>query len=98
LQAHHRDGTWIDVPPQEGTLAVNFGKLLDRWTGGQIKATEHRVIGTEQPCFSIPFFYEPRVAAETAPLPLPNMAPFEPFLYGCHCLRDTPMVRTDHIA
>lgn len=56
--------------------------MLDRWTGGEIKATEHRVIGTEQPRFSIPFFYEPRVDAEIAPLPLPNMAPFEPFLYG----------------
>jgi len=31
LQAQHRDGQWIDVPPQEGSLAVNFGKVLELW-------------------------------------------------------------------
>ncbi len=45
LQARAVDGAWIDVPPVDGTLAVNFGKLLQRWTGGRIKATEHRVLG-----------------------------------------------------
>jgi isopenicillin N synthase-like dioxygenase len=82
LQARHHDGSWIDVLPQEETLAVNFGKLLERWTDGEIKATEHRVIGTGEPRCSIPFFYEPRVDAEIAPLPLPQRNPFEPFLYG----------------
>jgi isopenicillin N synthase-like dioxygenase len=80
LQARARDGSWIDVPPREGTLAVNFGRLLERWTGGRIKATEHRVIGSGAARHSIPFFYEPRVDAEVAPLP--GGAPFAPFLYG----------------
>jgi isopenicillin N synthase-like dioxygenase len=31
LQAQHRDGHWIEVPPQEGSLAVNFGKVLELW-------------------------------------------------------------------
>lgn len=82
LQARSRDGSWIDVRPVEGTLAVNFGKVLDQWTGGRIKATEHRVIGTGRARHSIPFFYEPRVDVEIAPLPLPGIAPFEPFLFG----------------
>jgi isopenicillin N synthase-like dioxygenase len=47
-----------------------------------LKATEHRVIGFGQERFSIPFFYEPRVDLEVAPLPLPDMEPFEPFLFG----------------
>jgi isopenicillin N synthase-like dioxygenase len=84
LQARAAGGTWIDVPPAEGTLAVNFGGVLERWTGGRIKATEHRVIGPGRERFSIPFFYEPRVDAVIAPLPLPGIAPFEPFLYGDH--------------
>jgi isopenicillin N synthase-like dioxygenase len=84
LQARAAGGDWIDVPPTEGTLAVNFGGVLERWTGGRIKATEHRVIGPGRERFSIPFFYEPRVDAVIAPLPLPGIAPFEPFLYGDH--------------
>jgi isopenicillin N synthase-like dioxygenase len=61
---------------------VNFGKVLERWCGGWLKATEHRVIGTGHERRSIPFFYEARADAEIAPLPLPAAAQFEPFLYG----------------
>jgi isopenicillin N synthase-like dioxygenase len=82
LQAHHRDGRWIDVPPVEGTLAVNFGKVLERWSGGRIKATEHRVIGTGHERFSIPFFYEARADAEISPLPIDAPGAFQPFLFG----------------
>jgi isopenicillin N synthase-like dioxygenase len=81
LQARASDGTWLDVPPGEGALAVNFGKLLERWTGGRIKATEHRVIGSNRERCSVPFFYEPRTDAEIAPLPLPGID-FGPFRYG----------------
>jgi len=81
LQARHRDGTWLDVPPNDDGLAVNFGKVLERWCGGRIKATEHRVIGTGRERMSIPFFYEARADAEIRPLPADG-APFEPFLYG----------------
>lgn len=84
LQARMRDGAWVDVPPGEGTLAVNFGRVLERWTGGRIKATEHRVLSVGRERFSVPFFYEPRADAEIAPLPLAGVAPFEPFLYGDH--------------
>jgi len=82
LQAEDRSGRWIDVPPQDGTLAVNFGKLLERWTGGRIRATLHRVIAPGRERFSIPFFYEPAAEAEIVPLPLPGAEMFEPFLYG----------------
>lgn len=82
LQARHSNGDWIDVPPQDGTLAVNFGKVLEQWCGGRIKATEHRVIGAGRERRSIPFFYEARADAEIAPLPLAGAAQFEPFLFG----------------
>ncbi len=84
LQARHRDGHWIDVPPIEGTLAVNFGKVLERWCNGRIQATEHRVIGSGRERMSIPFFYEARVDARIQPLPIDDAASFEPFLYGDH--------------
>jgi isopenicillin N synthase-like dioxygenase len=82
LQARHRDGTWLDVPPTDDGLAVNFGKVLERWSGGRIKATEHRVIGSGRERMSIPFFYEARADAEIRPLPMDGAASFEPFLYG----------------
>jgi isopenicillin N synthase-like dioxygenase len=84
LQARGRDGEWLDVPPIEGALAVNFGGLLERWTAGRIKATEHRILGPGRERFSIPFFYEPRVDAEIAPLPFDRPAAFAPFFYGDH--------------
>jgi isopenicillin N synthase-like dioxygenase len=84
LQAQHVDGRWIDVPPTEGTLAVNFGKVLERWTSGAIRATVHRVLGTGTERYSIPFFYEARVDAVIAPLPIPGAQQFEPFYYGDH--------------
>ncbi|MFI5012668.1 MAG: isopenicillin N synthase family dioxygenase [Hyphomicrobiales bacterium] len=84
LQAQDASGQWVGVPPREGTVAVNFGGLLERWTGGRIKATRHRVLSPGRPRHSIPFFYEPRVDAVIRPLPLADAADFEPFVYGDH--------------
>ncbi len=84
LQARVPDGGWIDVPHVERTLVVNFGKLFERWTGGRIRATAHRVLGNDSPRCSIPFFYEPRVDARIEPLEIEGALPFEPFTYGYH--------------
>lgn len=84
LQARAVDGAWIDVPPVDGTLAVNFGKLLQRWTGGRIKATEHRVLGAGRTRYSIPFFYEPRVDAVIVPMAQSAGEDFTPVSYGDH--------------
>jgi isopenicillin N synthase-like dioxygenase len=86
LQAIDADGNWRDVPPQPDSLVVNFGKLLERWTGGRIKATTHRVIGSGtaaagQARHSVPFFFEPAPDAVIAPIPGLG-AGFQPFLYG----------------
>jgi isopenicillin N synthase-like dioxygenase len=82
LQARDRHGEWTDVPSLEGALAVNFGKVLERWSAGRIKATEHRVVGSGEARMSIPFFYEARADAEIRPLPTDPPDSFEPFLYG----------------
>ncbi|WP_368413097.1 2OG-Fe(II) oxygenase family protein [Dongia sp.] len=82
LQAIGNNGECLDVPPLPATLVVNFGKLLERWTWGRIKATTHRVIdGAGTARHSVPFFYEPGVNACISPIPGLG-APFEPFLYG----------------
>jgi isopenicillin N synthase-like dioxygenase len=84
LEVEARSGAWIGVPPTEGTLVVNFGKLLERWTGGAVRATRHRVLGSGRERCSVPFFYEPSVDAVIAPLGHGIGADFPPVTYGDH--------------
>jgi isopenicillin N synthase-like dioxygenase len=82
LQARARDGSWVDIAPHDGALVVNFGQVLELWSAGRIKATEHRVVGSGRQRHSIPFFYEARVDAAIKPLPMDDPRSFEPFLFG----------------
>jgi isopenicillin N synthase-like dioxygenase len=84
LQAKTLAGEWIEIPPVDEGLVVNFGALLERWTSGRVRATPHRVISKAATRYSIPFFYEPRVDAVIRPLPIASGTPFEPFSYGDH--------------
>ena len=70
------------MPPLEGTLVVNFGQVLEQWSAGRIRATEHRVPGSGVERYSIPFFYEARADAIIAPLPTDPRDAFAPFAYG----------------
>jgi isopenicillin N synthase-like dioxygenase len=72
------------VPVKTDALAVNFGGLLARWTGGRVRATQHRVLSSGGERFSIPFFFEPRPNTMIAPLPLAGIESFEPFQFGDH--------------
>ena len=80
LQAKINKKNWIDVPPIENSITLNFGRLLEQWTENKIKATIHRVIGYGQERFSIPFFFEPGI--NTVIKPINNSKSFQPFLYG----------------
>jgi isopenicillin N synthase-like dioxygenase len=82
LQARSRDGSWVEVPPLENTLVMNFGQVLEHWSAGRIRATEHRVLGHGMERHSIPFFYEARADATIAPLPIDPPHSFAPFQYG----------------
>ena len=93
LQVRLPGGSWVDILPREGQLVVNCGRLLATWTGGRTIACEHRVLSPERERFSIPFFFEPRLDWQIAPLPLANTAPFEPFLYGDYVWSSLPRVR-----
>lgn len=44
LQVKDINGDWIEAPPIEGTLIVNVGDLLARWTDNAYKSTPHRVV------------------------------------------------------
>ncbi len=82
LQARSRDGRWVDVPPLADALVVNFGQVLEQWSAGRIRATEHRVLGHGIERFSVAFFYEARADATIAPLPFDPPDSFAPFHYG----------------
>ncbi|OED36493.1 2OG-Fe(II) oxygenase [Chromatiales bacterium (ex Bugula neritina AB1)] len=69
LQVMSPEGSWIDVPPQSGSLVVNIGDMLHRWSNGVLRSTPHRVInrsGVDR--YSCAFFYDPYVETVVAPL------------------------------
>lgn len=37
-------GGWMDVEPREGTIVVNAGDMLARWSNDMIRSTKHRVV------------------------------------------------------
>ena len=47
---------------------MNFGALLSDWSGGRVRATEHRVLGGLKERCSVPFFFEPAVDARIVPI------------------------------
>lgn len=44
LQVQNLKGEWVTAPPIPGSLVVNVGDLLGRWTNGQYRSTPHRVV------------------------------------------------------
>ena len=46
LQIQGKDGRWIATPPIPGTLVVNVGDLLGRWSNDNYRSTPHRVINS----------------------------------------------------
>lgn len=81
---------WIAATPVPGTLVVNVGDLLARWTNDRYASTPHRVInasGRER--FSIATFYDPDFKADVDPRQLGVPASecrYEPTTSGAHIL------------
>ena len=44
LHVEDYEGQWVAAPPVPGTLVVNVGDLLARWSNGKLRSTPHRVI------------------------------------------------------
>ena len=83
LQVQTPSGDWLDVPPVEGALIVNVGDMLHRMSNGRLISTPHRVINaTGRERYSVPFFFDPYVAPEIAPLAGTGAPKFEPLIFG----------------
>ncbi len=95
LQVLMANGKWIDVPGVPGTLVINTGDLLQRWTNDRWVSNVHRVVnppadaGGSSRRLSIVFFTGPREDAEIKCLP------------GCtsaaRSARYAPILARDHI-
>ncbi len=61
LQVKSRDGIWLDATPIAGSLVVNIGDLMQRWTNDDYVSTFHRVSASNKNThrYSFPFFVEP---------------------------------------
>jgi len=56
LELRGRDGRWRDLPPEDGTVLVNAGDMLARWTGGAVRSAPHRVRSGAAHRFSLGYF------------------------------------------
>ncbi|MDU9003452.1 isopenicillin N synthase family dioxygenase [Sedimentitalea todarodis] len=76
------DGSWQAIDAQPGVFVINFGEMLEMWTGGRVKATLHRVVGGANERISVPLFLNPSYDTNVAP---PGAR--EPILAGEHLSR-----------
>lgn len=75
LQLLPPDGVWREVAPPPGTLLINVGNLLARWTNGRWQSTMHRVTNPPQHRMadsrrsSVAFFHKVNTDAIVSVLP-----------------------------
>ncbi len=67
LSVQMPDGGWRGVQAAPGSFVINFGEMLEMWTGGQVKATLHRVVGSSDERISVPLFLNPSYDTDVAP-------------------------------
>ena len=94
LEVRTRDGEWITAPPIAGTVVVNTGDLMQRWTNHVFCSTPHRVspfTGAGSPDrYSIAFFCHPNPEAEIRCIDscadADNPPRYDPILAGEHLM------------
>lgn len=74
LQVRTKQGEWLAVNPEPGSLVVNVGDMLQRLTNDVLRSTTHRVVNPSRERadlarFSMPFFlhFNPDFLIETLP-------------------------------
>jgi isopenicillin N synthase-like dioxygenase len=86
LEVRNASGGWIAAPPIPGTILVNTGDLMERWTNREFVSTKHRVVGhpelsASRHRYSAAFFCDPNADAEIACLEScqgPDRPPLDP--------------------
>ena len=85
LQVRALDGGWMDAPYVPGSLTINIGDLMARWTGDRWRSNLHRAPAAtadapDEALVSLVFFFEADVDAVITPLapPLGGGRDYEP--------------------
>lgn len=88
LQVSNRRGEWVVAHPLDGTLVVNVGDLLARWTNDRFRSNPHRVVNTSgRERLSIAVFVDPDYDTPIEPVVLPgDTAHYEPTRCGEYIL------------
>jgi isopenicillin N synthase-like dioxygenase len=89
LQVRTLDGRWIDAPHVPGSLTINTGDLMARWSGDRWRSTMHRVLppdvrDADEELISLVFFHEadPWTIVETLPSELAGPVDYPPVNAG----------------
>jgi isopenicillin N synthase-like dioxygenase len=90
LQVMNAADEWVSAPPIDGTFIVNIGDLIEGWTNGRFKATQHRVVNTGRERYSMPLFFA--VDYHTV------IEPLAPFVSETHPPKYNRIVAGDHLA
>ena len=73
LQVATRRGEWVTAHPIEGTLVINSGDLLGRWTNDRFKSNPHRVVNSSgRERLSIAMFVDPDYGTPIVPVVQPG--------------------------
>ena len=89
LEIQRLDGGWVAMPPVPGTLVVNVGDLLERWSNRAFHSTVHRVInrsGRER--LSLVLAYDPNFETPVDP---------RAFCAGDEAPHDEPILCGDYL-
>ncbi len=69
LQVQDKDGEWVNALPIEGTIIVNIGDLLARWTNNRFASTPHRVVNSSgRERFSLVAAVDPNFETDMSPV------------------------------
>lgn len=90
LQVLAKSGQWVTAHPVEGTLVINIGDLMARWTNNRFTSNPHRVVNTSgRERYSIAVFYDPHFDTVIDPRDLlddPAQAKYPPTTCGAYIL------------
>ena len=91
LQVQTAGGDWVNAPPIEGTLVVNVGDLLARWTNDAYRSTPHRVVNSSgRERLSLVLAYDPEPDTLIDPRALFGDrvdTPYEPMTCGDYLIK-----------